>query len=40
VNNFQGKSEQEQAEEIANLCKEKGISREEFIKIINVFNKR
>jgi hypothetical protein len=40
VSNFQGKSEQEQAEEIANLCREKGISKEEFIKIVNMFNKR
>lgn len=40
VSAFQGKTEQEQAEEIANICKEKGISREDFMKIVNMFNKR
>ena len=40
VSNFQGKTTQEQAEEIAKMCNEKGINKEEFIKIMNVFNKR
>ena len=40
VNNFQGKNVQEQAEEIAKICNEKGIGKEEFQKIVNMFNKR
>ena len=40
ANNFQNKSEQEQAEEIAKICNEKGITKEQFQQIINMFNKR
>lgn len=40
VNMFQNKNAQEQAEEIARLCNEKGISKEQYIQIINMFNKR
>lgn len=37
---FQNKGVQEQAEEIAKLCNEKGISKEQLQKIVNMFNKR
>ena len=40
VSAFQKKSEQEQYEEVANLCKEKGININDFKKIVNLFNKR
>ena len=40
ANNFQNKSEQEQAEEIARICNEKGISKEQFQQIVSMFNKR
>ena len=40
ANNFQNKSEQEQAEEIAKLCNEKGISKEQFQQIVNMFNRK
>ena len=40
VNMFQNKSQQEQAEQIAKLCNEKGITKEQYIQIVNMFNKR
>ena len=40
VSAFQNKTEQEQYEEVANLCKEKGIGIDDFKKIVNLFNKR
>jgi hypothetical protein len=40
MNNFQSKTEQEQAEEIAKYCNEKGITKEQLQNIINMFNKR
>lgn len=40
ANKFQNKSEQEQAEEIARICNEKGISKEQFQQIISMFNRR
>jgi hypothetical protein len=40
ANNFQNKSEQEQAEEIAKICNEKGITKEQFQQIVNMFNKK
>lgn len=39
VKQFQSKSEYEKAEEIAKICNEKGISKEQFQKIINLFGK-
>lgn len=36
---FQNKSRQEQAEEVAKLCNEKGITKEQLQSIINAFNK-
>ena len=35
VNNFQGMNEQEQAEKIARICNEKGITKEQLASIIN-----
>ena len=40
ANQFQNKSAQEQAEEIARICNEKGISKEQLQTIISMFNKR
>ena len=40
VNLFQGKSGQEQAEEIARKCNEMGISKDQLQQIVNMFNKR
>lgn len=40
MNNFQTKSEQEQAEEIANYCNQNGITKEQLQNIVNMFNKR
>lgn len=40
VNIFQNKNPQEQAEELAKLCNEKGISKEELQRMISMFNKR
>ena len=39
VKQFQSKSEYERAEEIAKICNEKGISKEQFQKIINMFGR-
>lgn len=36
---FKNKSRQEQAEEIAKICNEKGIDKEQFQKIINMFKR-
>lgn len=38
VNQFQNKSKEEQAEEIAKLCNEKGIDKKQFQQIINMLN--
>ena len=40
ANIFQSKSQQEQAEQIAKMCNEKGISKEQLQNIINMFNKK
>ena len=40
VSQFQNKSEKEQAEEIARLCNEKGIDKQQFQQIINMLNKK
>ena len=40
VNQFQNKSNQEQAEAIAKMCNEKGISKEELQSIMNMLNKK
>ena len=40
VNQFQNKSDQEKAEEIARICNEKGISKEQLQLIMSKFNKR
>ena len=40
VSQFQGKNNQEQAEQIAKMCNEKGISKEQFAQIVNMLNKR
>ena len=40
ANNFQNKNEQEQAEEIARICNEKGIDKQQFQQIVNMFNKK
>ena len=39
VNQFQNKSEVEKAEEVAKMCNENGISKEQLTKIINLFNR-
>ena len=39
VNQFKNKSEQEQAEEIAKLCNEKGIDKQQFQQILNMMKK-
>lgn len=36
---FQNKSAQEQAEEVARICNEKGITKEQLQQIINTFRK-
>ena len=35
---FQNKTSQEQAEEIARICNEKGIDKNQLVQIINMFN--
>lgn len=40
ANLFQNKSAQEQAEEIARVCNEKGISKDQLSQIINMMNKK
>ena len=40
ANQFQNKSAQEQAEEIAKVCNEKGIGKEQLSQIINMMSKR
>ena len=40
VNQFQSKSKEQQAEEVARICNEKGISKEQLQSIINTFNKK
>ena len=37
TNQFQNKSKQEQAEQIAKLCNEKGITKEQLQSIVNTF---
>ena len=39
TNQFQNKSKEQQAEEIARICNEKGISKEQLQAIINNFHK-
>jgi uncharacterized iron-regulated protein len=39
ANQFQNKTAQEQAEEIAKLCNEKGITKKDLEQIINVFKR-
>ena len=39
VNLFQGKTSQQQAEEIAKMCNEKGITKEQLQSIIGVLRK-
>ena len=39
ANNFQGKTREQQAEEIARIANEKGISKEQLQQIFNMFNK-
>lgn len=39
ANQFQNKTTQEQAEEIARICNEKGITKEQLTQIINMFHK-
>ena len=40
ANQFQNKSKEQQAEEIARMCNEKGITKEQLQNIINTFNKK
>ena len=40
ANQFQSKSKEQQAEEIAKLCNEKGITKEQLQNIINTFSKK
>ena len=40
ANQFKNKPMYEQAEEIAKMCNEKGITKEELQKIINTFSKK
>ena len=40
ANQFQNKTNQEQAEEIARICNEKGINKEQLQNIINMFNRQ
>ena len=37
VNQFQNKSKEEQANEIARICNEKGISKDDLLKLMNSF---
>ena len=37
---FQNKTTQEQAEQIASMCNEKGITKEQFQQIVNMMNKK
>ena len=39
ANNFQNKSQQEQAEEVARICNEKGITKEQLQSIIGMFKR-
>lgn len=39
VNLFKGKTNQEQAEQIAKMCNEKGITKEQLQNIINTFKR-
>ena len=39
VNNFQNQTNEKQAEEIARMCNEKGITKEQLATIINAFKK-
>ena len=39
VNQFQNKNKEEQANEIANICNQHGIGKEDLQRIINMFNK-
>ena len=39
VNQFQNKNAEQQAEEIARICNEKGISKDELINLVNSFKK-
>lgn len=39
ANNFQNKSKQEQAEEVARICNEKGITKEQLQSIVSMFKK-
>ena len=39
INQFQGMNKQEQAERIAKICNEKGITKEQLASIINGFKK-
>lgn len=39
ANQFQNKTTQEQAEEVARICNEKGINKEQLQQIINTFRK-
>lgn len=40
VSQFQSKTEYEKAEQIAKMCNEKGISKEQFQQIMGMFHKR
>lgn len=40
ANQFQNKPKEQQAEEIARMCNEKGITKEQLQNIINTFNKK
>lgn len=40
ANQFQNKTTEEQAAEIARICNEKGISKEQLQQFINTFNRR
>lgn len=40
ISQFQNKTSQEQAEEIAKMCNEKGISKEQLQNIFNIVNKK
>ena len=40
LNQFQNKSKEQQAEEIAKLCNEKGIDKQQFQQLINMFNRK
>ena len=39
LNQFKGKNNQQQAEEIARLCNEKGISKDDLQRLMGMFNK-